>query len=111
MALRCLQSGFRLVADDRVIVWRSAGALYGKAPISLNGLIEVRGVGVINVEPPLPFVEIRLVLDLAPSVERTPEPLSTEIAGVRLPQLILNGQDVDLPLRLSAALAAMQHRI
>ena len=32
LMLRTLGLGFRLVADDRVVVWRSGEALYGRAP-------------------------------------------------------------------------------
>ena len=45
-AARCLPVG-RLVADDRTLVWSSAGRLYGRAPAALAGLVEVRGVGVL----------------------------------------------------------------
>ena len=40
LALRALDHGFRLVADDRVVVWASGGALYGRAPDSLAYLGE-----------------------------------------------------------------------
>ena len=32
LALRALDAGFRLVADDRVVVWTSGGRLFGRAP-------------------------------------------------------------------------------
>ena len=40
LMLRLLDLGFRLVADDRVVLWRSDGVLYGRAPDPLRGLIE-----------------------------------------------------------------------
>ena len=33
LALRALDHGFRLVADDRVVVWASGGALYGQTAL------------------------------------------------------------------------------
>ncbi len=48
LALRAIDQGFRLVADDRVVVFPAGGRLYGRAPETLAGLIEVRGVGVIG---------------------------------------------------------------
>ena len=51
LALRALSQGFRLVADDRVVVWASGGRLFGRAPEILNGLIELRGLGVRNACP------------------------------------------------------------
>lgn len=108
LALRCLEAGFRLVADDRVVVWASGGALYGKAPAPLAGLIEVRGVGIMAVQPTERLSPIDLVVDLAPSNERLPDPATVEIAQVSVPHLTLPLADTDLPLRLAAALAALQ---
>ena len=54
LALRAIEIGFRLVADDRTLVWASGGALYGRAPAPLGGLIEVRGVGVLAGPRPRP---------------------------------------------------------
>ena len=38
LALRALTEGFRLVADDRVLLWTSGGRLWGRAPDVLAGL-------------------------------------------------------------------------
>ncbi len=111
LALRSLEGGFRLVADDRVMVWRSGDTVYGKAPAPLAGLIEVRAVGVIPVQAPLPMAAIDLVVDLAPTAERLPDPTSIAIAGMQRPHLILLADDPHTPLRLAAALAATQHRL
>jgi serine kinase of HPr protein (carbohydrate metabolism regulator) len=40
LALRAIEAGFRLVADDRVVVWTSGGALFGRAPDPIRELIE-----------------------------------------------------------------------
>lgn len=87
LALRALDAGFRLVADDRVVTFPSSGRLYGKAHQALAGLIEVRGLGVVDAAA-LPFAEIALVIRCVATsevVERLPEPLSTRIQGVSVP--------------------------
>ena len=100
-----METGFRLVADDRVVVWRSGGNPYGKAPASLAGLIEVRGLGVVAASPSLlAFCRIGLVVELAEAAERMPDPETSEVAGVALPLLRLSLADPDLPLRLLVAL-------
>ena len=68
LALRALQKGFRLVADDRTLVFRSAGALFGRAPGALAGKLEVRGLG-IGQRTPLPWVQIMLAVRCAASPE------------------------------------------
>ncbi|MDH4383949.1 MAG: HPr kinase/phosphorylase [Caulobacter sp.] len=87
LALRSLTLGARLVADDRVILWRSQDRLFGRAPDSLSGLLEVRGVGITRVTP-LRLVEIGLVIACQPgpeTVERMPDQTFVDRLGVRLP--------------------------
>ena len=61
LALRALGAGFRLVADDRVVVWRSGGVLFGRAPEPLLGLLEARGHGIVR-ETPLAVAQIGLAV-------------------------------------------------
>jgi serine kinase of HPr protein (carbohydrate metabolism regulator) len=94
LALQLIRGGWRLVADDRVIVWASGGRAWGRAPGALGGLIEAWGVGVVRA-PALPFAEITRVLDCAPpgeALERTPAPTAVEVCGVRLPSLRLDAK-------------------
>lgn len=87
LALRGVESGFRLVADDRVVVFASGGRLYGKPPETLAGQLEVRGLGVIG-QPAIGFCEIALILrcvDGPQRLERLPEPRFEAICGVDVP--------------------------
>lgn len=87
LALRLVGQGWRLVADDRVLVWRSGDRLWGRAPQVLKGLLELRGIGVMPF-PALDFAEIALVVDCvsaAESLERVPDPATVEIEGVDVP--------------------------
>ena len=63
-----------LIADDQVILASKADHLIGKAPDKLFGQIEMRGVGIINVEAHHEC-RIDLVVDLVPpqSLERMPD--------------------------------------
>ena len=53
LALKAMAAGWRLVADDRVIIWSDQGHVYGRAPETLSGLIEVRGLGVVATQSPV----------------------------------------------------------
>jgi len=108
LALRCLEAGFRLIADDRVVVFVSGGRAFGKPPAPLAGLIEVRSVGVVAAPQTAPFSAIDLVVDLVAEPERTPPPQSDQIAGATVQRLSLSMADADLPRRLAIALAALQ---
>jgi len=87
LALALIQSGWRLVADDRVVVWISAGFAWGAAPQNLKGLLEVRGVGVVF-SPALNFAVISAVIDAAASpedIDRIPQSATVPLCGVDLP--------------------------
>ena len=49
IALELIKKGHLLVADDRVDVYRIHNHLSGEAPTVLKGMLEIRGVGVIDV--------------------------------------------------------------
>ncbi|WP_332773085.1 HPr kinase/phosphorylase [Phenylobacterium sp.] len=102
LALRCLDQGFRLVADDRTLVWACEGALYGRAPDSLAGLMEVRGLGVLP-EPTLGYCRIDLAVRCGP-VERMPEPAAENYVGLSIPALSLAPLESSAPAKLRRAL-------
>ena len=105
LALRALDHGFRLVADDRVVLWASGGALFGRAPDALFGLIEVRGQGV-RTAPALRLARIDLIVDCvaADGVERLPEPRDAVRKGVSAPHLRLWPFEPGAPAKLRRAL-------
>jgi len=105
LALRALDLGFRLVADDRVVLWTCEGRLFGRSPATLVGLIEVRGLDVTG-EAALPFCEVTLVA--APGIpERIPPLATTERLGVRLPSITLPYREASAPAKLGRALSAL----
>lgn len=104
LALRALDQGLRLVADDRVLLWVSEGRLYGRAPDALCGLLEVRGQGIVAV-PQVAFCEVSLVVRLEPP-ERMPDPATVAILGVPTPLLAADPFETSAPAKLSRALWA-----
>lgn len=102
LALRLLEQGFRLVADDRVCVWTCDGVLYGRAPAALANLIEVRGLG-ICAEPAVPFSRIVLVARCEPA-ERLPDPAFATYAGVSVPVVSVLPLEASAPAKLRRAL-------
>lgn len=113
LALRALGQGFRLVADDRVVLWASEGRLYGRAPDTLRGLIEVRGLDVVTVEP-VPFCEVALLVRLG-APERMPDHTTEAVLGVPIPLLAAEPFEISAPAKLGRALevfdAAHKRRI
>jgi serine kinase of HPr protein (carbohydrate metabolism regulator) len=111
LALRCLEAGFRLVADDRTIVWISGSALFGRAPEPLAGLIEARGHGVLA-EPALPLAEILVAVTCASSpgeIERLPDPVVETLLCATVPRIILDAREPSAPAKLRRALQHLGH--
>jgi serine kinase of HPr protein (carbohydrate metabolism regulator) len=112
LALRALDLGFALVADDRTAAWREGAALFGAAPPPLQGLIEVRGQGVLPV-PRRPFARIELVVRCVGAeveVERMPDPQTTTVCGAALPVLLLHAFEASAPFKLAVALRHLPAR-
>ena len=98
-ALELVHRGHRLVADDSVIIKRKNGILIGRSPEIIRHMLEIRGVGIINVERMFGSVAVRVnksvdaVFELVDWEEgKTYERLGTEdlkeeILGVSLPKL------------------------
>ena len=108
LALRALTEGFRLVADDRVLVWASGGALYGRAPPALAGLIEARGLDVLP-EAAIAFARIVLAVEHGDG-ERMPEPKTAELCGLAVPHLTLCLSDPAAPAKLRRAMGRLGTR-
>jgi serine kinase of HPr protein (carbohydrate metabolism regulator) len=111
LALRALETGLRLVADDRVMVWTSGGALYGRAPDPLCGLIEARGHGVVA-EPSLAFAEIVLAVRCTTrgeTIERLPDPQVEILAQTAIPLTRLDAREASAPAKLRRALLHLGH--
>ena len=104
LALRALDRGFRLVADDRVLVWADEGRLYGRSPEAICGLLEVRGVGVVALTP-LPFCRIMLLAQLG-APERMPAPATEAILDIPLQRLAVAAFEESAPAKLRRALVA-----
>jgi len=107
LALRLIDAGARLVADDQTRIWRDGDVLLARAPKPIAGLIEVRGVGIVRVES-LPLARLALIADLVAvqHVERLPEPSGETIFGLTIPRVAVAPFEVSAPIKLRLALAA-----
>ena len=91
LALRALDQGFALVADDRTLLFVSNAKLHGRAPAALAGLIETRGIGILS-RSYRPFCRVNLLVrcvDRPQAVERLPDPMFETLEGVSTPVLEL----------------------
>lgn len=85
LALQLMAFGADLVADDRTDLWREGERLFAAPPATLAGLIEARGVGILQV-PALERAEIVLAADLDQrEYNRLPPLRHMMVLGARLP--------------------------
>ncbi len=109
LALRLIEAGGRLVADDQTRIARRGRALLATAPAALAGLIEARGVGILKLARGqlLSGAPLSLLVDLVPTghVERLPEPTTETLLGVDLPVLALAPFEASAVVKLHLALA------
>lgn len=83
LALQLMSLGAVLVADDRVEIARCEGGLLMSAPAPIRGLIEARGLGLLECASATAWA--RAVVDLdRTGTERLPAPQEIVIAGQSL---------------------------
>ncbi|MBV9330085.1 MAG: HPr kinase/phosphatase C-terminal domain-containing protein [Alphaproteobacteria bacterium] len=112
LALRLVAAGAKLVSDDRTELFAKRGRLYARAPRSLAGLLEVRGVGIVRIPRVLEtLVVVALELGGKPSRLPSPEyyvlpdPLQAQIS-VRIPLLRIVALEASAPSKVILAAAA-----
>ena len=107
LALRAIDHGARLVADDQVILVRDGPYMIASAPTSLYGLIEIRGLGIMRMDTAAQ-ARIALVADMTEphAIERLPGQRGCDIDGVSLPWLMLAPFEASAPAKLRFALMA-----
>jgi serine kinase of HPr protein (carbohydrate metabolism regulator) len=113
LTLRLLERGAMLVSDDRTDLFVEDGELWASPPVSLAGLLEIRGIGILKM-PHTARVRISIaVLLTANDVPRLPEPELYDPPGeIACPQQArprlfrLSAWEASAPVKVVAATAA-----
>ena len=109
VALRLIEAGGRLVADDQTHLAKAGRLLIASPPKALAGLIEVRGVGIVRLARGqlMARAPAGLLVDLVSpgQVERLPEPRTEKVLGVDLPLMALAPFEASIVTKLRLALA------
>jgi len=104
LALRLLDRGFTLVSDDRTIVRKQGGKLIASAPETIKGKLEVRGVGIVEVES-VTNVPVALVVELACDIQRMPDDSRERlILGTGIPLINVDAMTASAPSKVALAL-------
>jgi HPr kinase/phosphorylase len=104
LALRLIDRGAKLVSDDAVAVAAVNSRPVLSAAPNIEGLIEIRGVGICAVQS-VASAPLRLVVTLSDEVERLPEDgLAAEICGYNVPTVNLAAFEASAALKVEYAL-------
>lgn len=111
LALRLIDGGARLVTDDQAELRRVGKQILVRAPASIAGLLEVRGVGILRVDA-VEEAPLGMLVDLVPSteVERLPESRFEEVLGLAVPLIALAAFEASAPAKLRLARRAFPER-
>ena len=106
LALILIERGGILISDDQVLLTETDGMLVMCPPTSLAGLLEVRGVGIVQ----MPYeggVNLDLIVDLRSrtDIERLPEKQVEEYHSIQIPKIILHAFDQSTPIKIELMLA------
>ena len=112
MALRMIhEEGATLVADDWVELTQTVTGLLASSPTLLEGLLEVRGLGLTR-QPFLSDIPVKLIVDLVERADmpRLPEPDFEVIMESKLPKIKVSSFDSTSPLKICWALDCLPER-
>ena len=104
LALRLLDRGFKLVSDDQTLVRRDGDRLIASAPPRIAGKLEVRGIGIVEMET-VGDVPVALLVELTSDIQRIPDDSRERpILGVPLPLVSIDAVAASAPSKVALAL-------
>jgi len=107
LALRLLDRGFTLVSDDQTIVKRSGDRLIATAPPTIAGKLEIRGMGIVEMER-ADHAPVALVVELTSDIQRLPDDSRERpILGVSVPLISIDALTASAPSKVALALDRM----
>jgi serine kinase of HPr protein (carbohydrate metabolism regulator) len=104
LALRLLDRGFTLVSDDQTLVRRDGDRLIASAPATIAGKLEIRGVGIVDMEC-VANVPVCLLVELTSDIQRLPDDSRERpILGVPLPLVSIDALTASAASKVALAL-------
>jgi len=107
LTLRLLDRGFTLVSDDQTIVRRDGDRLIATAPPTIAGKLEIRGIGIVDMET-VKDVPVALLVELTSDIQRLPDDSRERpILGVPLPLISIDALAASAPSKVALGLDRM----
>lgn len=111
LALRVIEAGGLLVADDQTILTRENESLVAACPDTISGRLEVRGIGILPVAT-IRRAPLALVMDLVPSeqIDRFPDARFCHYLGLDIPLLNIAPFEVSASAKVRLALTLLDNQ-
>jgi serine kinase of HPr protein (carbohydrate metabolism regulator) len=107
LTLRLLDRGFTLVSDDQTVVKRNGEQLIATAPANIAGKLEIRGIGIVEMET-VSSVPVALLVELTSEIQRLPdENRERPLLGIKLPLISIDAMTASAPSKVALALDRM----
>ena len=104
LALRLLDRGFALVSDDQTIVKKNGSRLIASAPPTISGKLEIRGVGIVDMEN-VDEVPVALVVELTSDIQRLPDDSRERLVlGAGVPLISVDAMTASAASKVALAL-------
>lgn len=104
LTLRLLDRGFALVSDDQTLVKKTATRLTASAPPTIRGKLEIRGIGIVDMEQ-VDDQPVALVVELTSDIQRLPDDSRERpIMGVSVPLISIDALSASAASKVALAL-------
>ena len=104
LALRLIDRGFTLVSDDQTMIRKSGDHLLATAPPTIAGKLEIRGIGIVDMET-VQDVPVALVVELTSDIRRLPDDArERSILGTSVPLISVDAMTASAPSKVALAL-------
>jgi len=104
LSLRLIDRGFILVSDDQTLVRRDEDRLIASAPPPIKGKIEIRGIGIIEMETTADL-PIALLVELTSDIQRLPDDSRERpLLGINLPLVTIDAMTASAAAKVALAL-------
>jgi serine kinase of HPr protein (carbohydrate metabolism regulator) len=104
LTLRLLDRGFALVSDDQTIVKKSGTRLTASAPPTIRGKLEIRGIGIVTMEP-VDDQPLALVVELTSEIQRLPDDSRERpVMGIPIPLISVDAMTASAASKVALAL-------
>jgi len=103
LALRLIDRGAVLIADDQILLVRQDKRLIARSPGAMRGQIEVRGLGIVTM-PHVQDVPVALIVRLGGEPIRMPERRQRRLAGIVVREVAFDAFQLSTPLKIEWAL-------